>query len=96
MNINELCKRTHDISKSKGWHEDEREVGTWIALIHSEVSEALEAARVGDDENFKEELADICIRVFDLCGLMDIDLESEILKKMEHNKTRPRKHGKLF
>lgn len=94
--INKLCKEAHEIAKSKGWHDEERETPTWLALIHSEVSEALEADRKGDEENFKEELADVCIRIFDLCGLKGIDLENEILKKMDHNKTRPHKHGKRY
>jgi NTP pyrophosphatase (non-canonical NTP hydrolase) len=67
--------------------------GTMLALIHSEVSEALEADRKGDVENFKEELADVCIRIFDLCGLKGIDLEKAITKKMDYNKSRTYKHG---
>lgn len=96
MNINYAVQEAHNIAKSKGWHDEERETGTWLALIHSEVSEALEADRKGDQENFEEELADICIRVFDLAGLMDIDLEREIIKKMEANKLRPYKHNKNY
>jgi NTP pyrophosphatase (non-canonical NTP hydrolase) len=64
-----------------------------LALIHSEVSEALEADRKGNYENFVEELADVCIRVFDLCGAKDIDLETAISKKMQYNRTRSYKHG---
>lgn len=91
--INDLCKEAYETAVSKGWHDEERETGTMLALIHSEVSEALEADRKGDSENFAEELADVCIRVFDLCGLMDIDLEQAILTKMAKNKNRAHKHG---
>lgn len=91
--INNLCKEAYLIAKSKGWHDEERETGTLLALIHSEVSEALEADRKGDQENFAEELADVCIRVFDLCGSREIDLEGAISKKMEKNKHRSYKHG---
>lgn len=91
--INQLCQQAYETAKSKGWHDEERETGTLLALIHSEVSEALEADRKGDTENFAEELADVCIRVFDLCGANGIDLESAILNKMERNKTRSYKHG---
>jgi NTP pyrophosphatase (non-canonical NTP hydrolase) len=45
-------------------------------------------------ENFKEELADATIRIFDLAGSLDIDLEKEIAKKMKVNEKRPQKHGK--
>ena len=62
----------------------------------SELSEALEALRHNDRDNFKEELADVAIRLADLCGGLNIDLETEIKKKMEKNKTRGYKHGKAF
>lgn len=93
MRINDLCQEAYAIAKSKGWHDEPRETGTLLALIHSEVSEALEADRRGDKENFAEELADTCIRVFDLCGSMGIDLEKAIMQKMERNKGRSYKHG---
>lgn len=91
--INNLCKEAFMTAKAKGWHDEPRETGTLLALIHSEVSEALEADRKGDQENFAEELADVCIRIFDLCGSKDIDLEGAISRKMERNKTRSYKHG---
>lgn len=91
--INNLCKEAYLIAKSKGWHDESRETGTLLALIHSEVSEALEADRKGDKENFAEELADVCIRIFDLCGSKNIDLETAISKKMQYNRGRSYKHG---
>lgn len=94
--INEFCNEAYEIAKSKGWHDTKREVPELIALIHSEVSEALEADRKDDYDNFKEELADVCIRIFDLCGSMDIDLNEAIEKKMEKNRKRPYKHGKKY
>lgn len=91
--INELCAAAFEIAKSKGWHDEPRETGTLLALVHSEVSKALEADRKGDKENFAEELADTCIRIFDLCGSKGIDLEAAITAKMEKNKGRSYKHG---
>jgi len=91
--INILCKEAYMTAKSKGWHDEPRETGTLLALVHAEVSEALEADRKGNAENFAEELADVCIRIFDLCGSRGIDLEAAISKKMEFNKTRSFKHG---
>ncbi|MEC1157123.1 MazG nucleotide pyrophosphohydrolase domain-containing protein [Cytobacillus horneckiae] len=81
-----MCTEAYQIAKSNGWHGEPRETGTLLALIHSEVSEALEADSKGDNENFIEELADIVIRVGDLCGSRNIDLEKAITEKMEINK----------
>ena len=79
------------------------EIAAKLCLIHSEVSEALEDLRTGDmvflrDDNgkpvgFPSELADIVIRVFDLCGFMDIDIAHAILEKMAYNDTRKHRHG---
>ncbi|MBU3195680.1 nucleotide pyrophosphohydrolase [Clostridium algidicarnis] len=71
-------------------------LGNRLMLITGEVAEAHEALRRKDYDNFKEELADIVIRTCDLAGGLDIDLEAEILKKIEKNKDRPYKHGKVF
>ena len=71
-------------------------ISTRLMLIVGEVAEAQEGLRKGDADNFREELADIAIRLFDLCGGLDIDLELEIITKMAINKSRPYKHGKAF
>lgn len=71
-------------------------IGNRLMLITGEVAEAHEALRKEDWDNFKEELADIVIRVADLAGGLYIDLEEEITKKMEKNALRPYKHGKKF
>lgn len=39
------------------------------------------------------ELADVVIRIFDMCGHYGIDLEKAVIEKMEYNETRPYKHG---
>ncbi len=44
--------------------------------------------------NFREELADTAIRLFDLAGSLGIDLPEEIATKMAKNESRPQKHGK--
>jgi NTP pyrophosphatase (non-canonical NTP hydrolase) len=69
-------------------------------LIHSEVSELLEAVRESKEENIgldfhvAEECADIIIRVLDFCGGFDIDLGNAFVAKMEKNRNRPHMHGK--
>jgi NTP pyrophosphatase (non-canonical NTP hydrolase) len=73
-----------------------------LALVHSEVSEAVECARCGLLEWYEEdgkpegmvvELADAVIRIADLCEALGLDLESAIELKHEYNKTRSHRHG---
>lgn len=52
-----------------------------------------ETQEIGKPCGIPSELADICIRVFDVCGRYGIDLEQAIREKMDYNATRPRKHG---
>lgn len=65
-----------------------------LMLIASELGEAVEALRNGDQDKFEEELADVFIRLGDFCGGYNIDIETAIRKKMEYNRTRPHMHGK--
>ena len=43
--INELAKQVHENAKAKGFFDKEKNIGEMLCLIHSEVSEALEADR---------------------------------------------------
>lgn len=44
-NLNKLAKHCYNEAKQAGWHDTLREDGTMLALIHSEISEALEGLR---------------------------------------------------
>jgi NTP pyrophosphatase (non-canonical NTP hydrolase) len=103
--INELVKDAHDNAVSKGWWVEDRSFGELIALMHSELSEALEFYREGraitemfytnnvKPDGIPAELADVVIRVFDACGRYGIDLQTAIEEKMAYNSTRPMRHG---
>lgn len=77
--------------------------GALLALVHSEVSEMLEAYRdrgleawTRDDgkiEGVASEAADVVIRIADICGLLGIDLEAAVRSKCDFNDTRPHRHG---
>ena len=93
--LNELAQICHGIAKEKGFWDKERNIGEALMLIVTELAEAMEAHRKQDQANFKEELADTFIRLLDLCGGLNIDMEEEIYQKSMKNKNRPYKHGKV-
>tara|TARA_A100001037_G_scaffold298504_1_gene322349 strand:+ start:204 stop:527 length:324 start_codon:yes stop_codon:yes gene_type:complete len=103
MEINKLINLSHNIAQEKGWWDKEREIPEMIALIHSELSEALEEFRVNDNlniryengkpEGFVVELADVLIRIFDLSGKYKLDLHNALEEKIQYNKTRKYRHG---
>jgi len=47
-------------------------------------------------DTFEDEIADTLIRLLDLCGYMDIDIDFHTEAKMLYNKGRERLHGKKF
>jgi len=73
-----------------------------LAMVHSEVSEVLEAMRKekGDDV-VVEELADCIIRILDFWAFLsqthytNVSLADSIVAKMEKNLDRPKMHGVL-
>ena len=105
--MQDFTKRAHQTAVSKGWWDgvDDADaiVPEKLCLIHSEVSEALESYRNGEDmlwitdtgkpEGLLAELADVVIRCADLSEALGLDLGSAMSAKMDYNDTRPHRHG---
>lgn len=94
-----LC---HGLAVRSGWWSDletgepkDRNDGEIIALMHSELSEALEGIRKDkqDDhlphrKSVEVELADTLIRIFDYAGARNLDLAGAMIEKLAYNQTR--------
>ena len=92
----------HKTATDAGWYIDpqtgetiERNFGEVVALMHSELSEALEADRKGlnDDklphrDGREVEFADCIIRILDTCAALGLDVAGAIIEKNRYNRER--------
>lgn len=100
--IDDLCEQCHMSSVAAGWWHDLEtgepkplNFGERIALMHSELSEALEGDRKSDMSDkipeftaVEEEFADALIRIFDTAGARKLRLGEAFQAKMRYNRTR--------
>lgn len=98
---NAIAMRANDTALAKGWWDEPRNDGEMIALMHSELSEALEGLRHGNppDDHVPEfnsvevELGDLLIRVMDFAKARGHRVAEAAEAKMAYNDNRPYKHG---
>ncbi len=94
--LKELIEKSQQSANLKGFKVDWDSAPTYLMLIVTELSEAMEQWRDDHKEGFKEEIADAFIRLFHLVG--DLGLKEEMVKsilaKLRFNETRPYKHGR--
>ena len=103
-----LIEEIHGTAKEKGWWEEPiRSFGELVVLCHAELSEAIEEYRKGHapnevyeapeapgkPEGIPVELADVIIRILDMCGYYGIDLDSVMEQKLAFNRNRSYRHG---
>lgn len=116
MDLNDYAREAY-AENSKWWFDPEtgaplnKNIPEQLMLIVSEVAEAMEGDRkdlmdthVPHRKMFDVELADACIRIFQLCGAKGVDLQGAYTDKTEFNriredhsaKARKSAHGKKY
>lgn len=104
--LDSFAASLHESAIEKGFWEGETtfdKLGNKLALVHSEVTEVLEALRKDKGSHeITEEIADVIIRLLDVyaamrnAGLVEDSLDDVLDFKINKNKNRPRLHGNLF
>jgi NTP pyrophosphatase (non-canonical NTP hydrolase) len=86
VDLRDLQKKVYENKVAHGFNV--KNVEMEFCLIMTELGEAYHAHALESKEAFAEELADVAIYLLGLSEIAGVDLEAEILKKMEKNKNR--------
>ena len=96
MDIKELTEEMNRFVRSKGWYADDskrpqtpRNLAISLSLEASEILEHFQwHDEIGDKEELASELADLALYLLQLASVLEIDLETVILDKLEVNAKR--------
>lgn len=104
--LNKLASDIHEANVEKGFWDDHRPLTETTMLIVTELAEAVEEERAGRSELWFQpdgkpegvdiELIDALIRLLDLLGSRDTDIEFLLSEKLSYNAGRPYKHGRSY
>jgi hypothetical protein len=93
--LRSIQEKIKQVNLMCGWYNKPRSFGEGIALIHSEVSEALEGGRKGlKDDHLPHrpmaevEFADTIIRVLDESSRQNFDVSAALAEKFLYNQSR--------
>jgi len=78
---------SHRKGKFSNWMSYQKDLS-----VHGEI----ESFKLHIKDTFEDEIADAIIRLLDLVGRLNIDIEKHINAKVSFNKSRPYKHGKNY
>ena len=65
-------------------------------VAYFESDDMLQAFKQNIKDTFEDEIADAVIRLLDMCGGLDIDIDFHVRTKLMYNASRPYKHGKNY
>ena len=101
--LSDLSREIGEWAQEKGWNDRPRTEGDWAALTHTEISEAFESYRNGEElyweredgkpEGAASENVDAIIRILHWFDIHGIDPDMVMEKKMAYNYQRSYRHG---
>lgn len=104
--MNTLGFRIYLNACAHGFHEEDRNFGEQCALIHSEVSEALECHRKGEEIihygpdgkplGLGAEFVQVIVRTLETLHTHGVDIDKVMSEVMKYDEGRPYRHGKRY